>query len=646
MSWSFVGASPLPLTLLLLWLTLPGIWLGACAFTEMLPTDRVARRALRPAMVISAWIVAVQIASMAAKSFWFGLPAGMIFLSVAGFALWLGRRNNGTPVAEESPIAVSRGMWLGMSAVAVLAALLAFKGYFHDMLLPNNGHMDITAQLQNDYFPPRYIGFTNVPLRYHYGSDLLAAGSTALARLRVDWAIDIVLVCACCYFWCLLWLLGQRLTGTSRGGVWTALATLFGGGATVFFAPFLSSIPWIDRLIGTETFEAGMAVNPPLASIIFQRPFTLGLPLATAVLLTACKPLAQQTPSRQVSRQVLLWLLLAALSLSQTALFVSLSATLAFTELVLARRSPFLLTLAAAWGAAWLMGGMLFTHVPNGGSFGFDYGFWPNVIHNLKGDSIAVSAVRVFAWHVATFGALLPLGVWGLWHVCRMRAALVLLAIGGVAVPLFVVVHPYMKNISKFSTVAALAFGILAGAALTWLANRQTLGRRAALVACAIALMASPVVCLGTTLWILFVGREVPKPTEVLAIRGSPVLLTEEDQQAVRWLRRHVLPDQIIYRFPETAIGYCQWGGLPATSAVVRFAPAFGISEDRLAERRRLLEDLPANLDAYIRQGIVWFVVGPDDPRMERNVRNWRNAGEVVEKAEFGALQIYKVPAT
>jgi hypothetical protein len=110
------------------------------------------------------------------------------------------------------------------------------------------------------------------------------------------------------------------------------------------------------------------------------------------------------------------------------------------------------------------------------------------------------------------------------------------------------------------------------------------------------------------------------------------------------WLRLHCKPDEIIYRLPETAIGYCQCGGLPTTAtAAVRWPLQFGVSDDRLASYARLLDSRPAELAAYRAAGIVWFVVGPDDPSMERNVRRWVQAGEVVRPAEFGALRIFKL---
>ena len=85
---SLFESSPVPYRLMALWLTLPGIWLGTEALTESLAADRAVRRMLQPAAALAAWIVAVQLASMIARSFWIGLPVGMCLLSVLGMAFW------------------------------------------------------------------------------------------------------------------------------------------------------------------------------------------------------------------------------------------------------------------------------------------------------------------------------------------------------------------------------------------------------------------------------------------------------------------------------------------------------------------------------------------------------------------------------
>jgi hypothetical protein len=71
-------SNPLPYPLIALWLALPGIWLGAGVLTGALAADRAVRQILQPAAALAASIVAVQLASMIARSFWIGFPVGTI----------------------------------------------------------------------------------------------------------------------------------------------------------------------------------------------------------------------------------------------------------------------------------------------------------------------------------------------------------------------------------------------------------------------------------------------------------------------------------------------------------------------------------------------------------------------------------------
>ncbi len=147
-----------------------------------------------------------------------------------------------------------------MALATVPVALAAFGGHFHDMLLPN-GHMALVAAFQNNYFPPKYLGFPDVPLRYHYGFDLFCAGLTALTRLRKDLAIDLTTIFGWAYSWCLAWVLGMRLTGSESGGPWTALTTIFGGSAVLLFGAFEPALSWSDRALGKFTFDTHVLVS-------------------------------------------------------------------------------------------------------------------------------------------------------------------------------------------------------------------------------------------------------------------------------------------------------------------------------------------------------------------------------------------------
>jgi hypothetical protein len=631
-------SSPLPNELMALWFAVPGIWLGAKALTESLAADRAVRRILQPAAALAAWIVFVQLASMVARSFWIGLPAGTILLSIAGLIFWLRRLGSNTRLSvSDAGSLFSQAMWLSMIFVTAPIAVMALLGHFHDDLLPN-GHMSFVAQLQNDYFPPRLLGFPHIPLRYHYGFDLVCAGLTALTRLRVDRAIQLVTVAGWAYCWCLLWVLGERLTGNKRGGLLTATATLLGGGIVVLFAPlalhhyhFANATTLPRSLLGMYSVGDGLRLRTIIVEYFFQHPFSLGFPFAAATLLAVLIPSER---GGRLARYVLLGLLLTSLSLTQDVLCVTLGATLAFTEIIVARRWQFAFVLIGVFVAAYACGGVLSTRIPDAPPMGLYPRFWFTESHSL------LWASRVILWHALIFVPLLPLSIWGARYVARpMRWPLLLLAGGSLAVPIFVG-YAYSADILKFSAVALFAMGILAGTALTALAGRSGRAWRIVFGASLTATVMSAVVAIAGILWAQFSHVET-----LATYYEGPVQLGQDDRQAVVWLRRHASPDEVVYRKPGVALGYQQSGGLSST-AIALNTSQFGVSPRRAKMQDDLLKDVPSDLADYRAVGIVWFVVAPDDPRIDGNANRWLAAGEIAIKAQFGDLKIYRVADT
>jgi hypothetical protein len=327
-------------------------------------------------------------------------------------------------------------------------------------------------------------------------------------------------------------------------------------------------------------------------------------------------------------------LFLAALSLTQSTLFASLAATFAFTEIVAARRWRFAAVLAVVFAIAWYMGGMLFTHISNGAPSGLHLAFWPTTVAaEHAGDPVWRWSLRILSWHLVTFGVLLPLGIWGLWRLRQLRLALLLLIAGGLAVRLCVA-YDYTWDMVKFSTVAALALGLAAGAVLTTLASHRTVAGRAVLAATVLASTLTCFAWISGVEWILNTGRG---PSTFVA---RPVALAEDDRQSMSWLRTRAKPDELIYRLPSVSLGYFQWGGLSSTASEIEHTDQFGVPPRRRAQRDQVIAARPSSPEPYKAIGIRWFVVGPDDPEMLQNVQKWEHDGEVVKKAEFGALRI------
>ncbi len=609
--------NPQPLACILLLLTLPGLgWAAAALIRPLRQRDRVLGWFLTPVVVIALWIVAVALAARWTSSLDRGLAIGMLVVAGAGaWARWRWRR----PAAEPPPPdRSSAAMMLTAIAVAVPIAVIAFGDDFFDERRPN-GHLGIISQMQNDSYPPPNQLFPDLPLRYHYGFNLAAAGVTAMTRLPISAAMDGLTVSGWLLSWCLLWLLGDRLGGRGAGR-WVAGATLLGGGAATLFgwcgASPLASMSWGD-LLGSRLMLVDQPLNPPLVAYFYQKPFALGIPLALAVMLVAC----ERAEGWHTRRDVVLGLLLAAVSLTQTVLFVTVLPTLTAVELGVARRRRFPAVAAGSLALAAAMGGLLFTALPEGAELGLVFRVW----------SLEAGVPQVLAWQLLSLGALLPLGVWGYCALRRMRLFFALL-IGGCLIVPNVVGYLHTWDIVKFFTVAALGLGILSGLGLARLAARDSRRARLGLVALVVLLTATPVT------WVtLHVGRV---GVERFSEQRTPE--PPDDVAAAGWLRRHVAPGELVLITPSRNLPYVGYG-LPLAGPMSGTVLTFGPPRDRFDARRALLDQLPRDLQPYLDQGIRWLVLRPGDTRIRGHLPAWREDGRAEQKVEFGRLVIYRL---
>jgi hypothetical protein len=56
-----------------------------------------------------------------------------------------------------------------------------------------------------------------------------------------------------------------------------------------------------------------------------------------------------------------------------------------------------------------------------------------------------------------------------------------------------------------------------------------------------------------------------------------------------------------------------------------------------------LLNQLPADPEAYFAQGITWFVLEPADTKLLRHVDAWIGKGKAREVQRFGKLRVVKL---
>jgi hypothetical protein len=609
---------PFPSAYPLLLLALPGVWLLARALTHAVTRDLGLRAVLPAGLGLCLWLAGVHAASLAAGSLVVGLPAATLALAAAGAIAERARRRrtDPEPPTGERPSPI---LWISMVATAALLAPAALRFWFHDEL-PFTGHMSTAAQMQNGVYPPRHLALPDVPLRYHYGFDLLTACLTALFRLQVDRAIDVATIGLWCLSWCLFWVLGERLSG--RAGAWlTPVCALLAGGAPVA-CDRPGPSPWYS--VTVECGAGNLSVNAPVASYFFQHPWALGLPIAaTAALL-----LTERRAPSAAARLFALGLAVALLSLGEIVLFAGMLPALVVAEawyedgLEVRRGGALLAVLAVALGAARLAGGF-FARVPAMVPLGA-------TLHAGFADGAAATLV----WNAKTFGVLLPLGVAGLVVSRRARVLWGLLAFGSIAVVNGVRFRG-TEDIMKFATLASIALGVLGSAALA-----RLLARRSPLRVAATAALASAAAAASCAFLLAFA---LDLPSIPGALRRAPDPLSPDEIEAMTFVRRRARAGELVYHDAHGAVGWAQWGGVPQpfrswTDGV------FGLPGERLFAREQVLAHLPADAGAYRAQGFAWFVIDGDGGAIGRVIDAWIRDGAAREAARFGALRVVELP--
>lgn len=628
--------SPLPVPLVALTLALPGVYLAGRSLARWMDGNRTTSAVLTPAAAISLWLLAIHLVARATSSFLQGLVAGTLLVSAGGHVAAWRRRRAGEDERRDGqePPRIPAIAWLGAASVMALLAPTALGWAIHDENLLI-GHMSIPAMLHNDVYPPREINFPSIELGYHYGFDLLTAVVAALTRLPIPLAIDVITIVSFGYSFILLWSLGERVVGPSRGAL-TALVTLFGGGAAFLVAGAApSSGASLVRLYAVD----GVTLNPPLTCYFFQHPWTLGLPIALAALLAA-----GDRDSRAAPRYAVLGVLLVALSLAQIVLFLTVSGSLLAQEAFARGRlgSPRLLRAIRGArldvvGAGAMVLTLLLVLAGARGLGGFfqraDNNDASRLLFHLGITNTLKGSVR---WLLLTYGLLLPLGLAGVAFLRRGRLLFAALFVGSVAV-VNVARHSHTPDIAKFATVGAIALGVLSSASLARLAAVRFIPLR--VVAFCLGLAGATVTGLAFPLMLGFAPEKVPAAGLWPRSVAEP---SPSDVKVIAWLRRHVeLPD-VIYREREASYAYAMWGGIPIAWLHIH-ADIFGATAPQIRQRRALLAAPPKAAEPYLAQGIRWFILSPRDAPLTAYADQWIAEGRAAERATFDDLRIVEL---
>jgi hypothetical protein len=603
-------------------LALPGGWLLARAIAHRLTRDLGLRAVLPIGLTLALEVVAVQLASLLARSFRVGLPAGVILVGAAGVVAELARRRR--PDAEP-PSGRRPSPWMAITAALSAAALIpaAFKYWFHDELLIA-GHMATVAQLANGIFPPRHLQFPEYPFRYHYGFDLIAAAFTALFRLQVDAAIDVGSLVLWAASWCLLWALGERLVGRRRAWL-TPFMTLYASGLPLGCPhPGPSILPNMIE----ECPVGHWSVNGPPITYFFQHPWALGIPVAATAILV----FSERAPRSGALRFALLAFLFGALSFSELVLFVTVLPALLVAELYYEdrlelRRAPALLgALLLAFGLAKLLGGFF---VPAAGLQNLKF-----VPHAGFGDTLGAT----LRWNAMTFGVMWVTGLVGFLALRRGRLLFGLLAAGALVV-VNSVRYGGSADIMKFATVVSLALGFLGSAAVARILPPQRSGASPVRSLTA-ALLLAGATWIGVAYPIIFALGLGDIPG---SFRQKPDTLSPSDVEVTTFLRTRARAGEQIYRTGGT--GYAQWAGLPQPW-LNWTTKAWGFPQEKVSARDVLLRTKPAEVRAYRAQGFRWMVVDEalkDDKGLLDATTAWIGRGEARLATKIGTLRVVEI---
>ena len=583
-------------------LAVPGLlWMGRflVARVEVAPEIRIA---LEPTVALSVWLVVIHGLSLVFSSFYMGLWAGTILLSLCGVFLRISRSLSLHP------------LWVGSClAVSLVIGGLAFGWAFHDET-PLVGHLSITSQILSDVFPPRFTSFPEYALRYHYWFNILAASVAAMTSLEPGMAIDVATVLMAVLTWGLLWGIGERLMGKG-GGLWCAALGLFSAGLAMGILP--EEAPLGMELLGMALVD-GTMLNPPTLSYFFQHPWTLGLPLGLGIMALLLED------DWNLKRSALLGVLFLSLSFTQVVLFVTLLPTaiavVAFRGnrlriregLSLIGISVIVVILSSFMGGMW---------TPRADSLDQEFVIRLGVTGGFSSSIL---------WHFHSFGLPLLLGIGGLWTLKRGQLMLGLL-MGGSLLVINTVTYTVSWDILKFATVAQLALAMGTGGALYSLWKQ---GKKGLTALCLVVSVLYSFFFVGA-----FLGEVDGVPSGTFPEEHDA--FSPEEREIGLWLQTQVDPTESVLVEPAQARAWAQHTGLGSawTDGTTKY---FGASEERIARRKALLNRFPTQGSLYRQEGIGWAVLSRANPRFSGFANTCLEQGEATLALEHPAYFVLR----
>ncbi|WP_187431736.1 hypothetical protein ROLI_045850 (plasmid) [Roseobacter fucihabitans] len=549
---------------------------------------------LLPAIFTALLIVVYHLVGLVVGDFYGGVIWASAGLILVGAALRFGT----TLARLTGRIVLGRGvLWMIIGATFLLLPAI-FRFDFHDKAVDVFGHLTIINNMLNGFYPPRNPLASSFELPYHYGVNLMAALVATATHTAADRALDLLTLALWPYSLTLFAVLSAHLLKRETAPWWVVAVGAFAGG-----------IPWIAESASLLSHKATLIfhvndsyINPPLVSYFFQHPWTIGLPLGLGVLHIAL-PLGEREVALRPAFPILaLFFVTLAISNVTVALTFS-SVILGFFVIELfwrrdgagERLSAGVLLVALTFlSITYISGfGELFKQTSQNSIVvadqGIAGGFWKNIL-----------------WNVATFGLLLPLGIWGLFLLKRRGLILAGLAGGGFLI-LNVLKYEQSWDIVKFGTVAQIAFALAAVVALQLLFARLRLKTWGLLL-----ILIAPGLSFSLAFFASLEGNPYAKRVRKGYVATAPIL-TEAEARAIHHIRRNIADGELVVVPHPNSVKYSLYGGLP------QFDPTGGnvhvfLDDEDIQVRRLLMQEANPKLSDMTEAGAAWFVRNRETP--------------------------------
>lgn len=517
---------------------------------------------------------------------------------------------------------------LGLSLTGLYILAIPMRGYFFWDYVGQEGRFAMQQALAFSSFPPGSFSYADLPLTYHFGFDGLVSGISILGGLALDRSnVYVGLVLILLNFFSILLFVRTVLQKTSPAPasisltLLTALAALFSGGLPFYFGTVDLNHVFAGVFQGIDL--RGLWILPPYSSFMFQRAFSIGVPILFCAVAVDVR--CEGTTGRErLKRYLILSLLLIGLSISNTTLTVSLivyysiKGALRTLQLIAQRRifkpSVWSLTMCGPFQISILFGGLLLFN-----------GFFSNVISkdangptSVDGFGLGIcghtaSCREWLLWFILSFG-FTSLG----FVVLRKSREALILAASGLTVGFFLDFAGSPDEV-KFSVVPRmiLAMGLVA-AVSSFTRLWSALSRTPVIVATLAVIMVSSLVFLGPLVRDSPVVRPFP-----IARYQSVESVSSPNVLVVDFAKR--LEGRSGFVCSPSLVNYCgTYGGLLQFNQDVISKQLFG--ED---SQRNL--DKPLTSSVYIEMGFHYLITSEADLQ-------WWSFSEQLIYANLGSL--------